>query len=122
MAKKILVVDDEPDLLELVTLRLKREGYDVLSASDGKKALELVKQQHPDLILLDLHLPMISGYEVCSNVKSDEECKKIPIIVFTVSQEEDFDKLRKAGMDDYIVKPFEPADLLEKVKKYLTSS
>ncbi|MFA6349447.1 MAG: response regulator [Candidatus Omnitrophota bacterium] len=121
MAKKrILLVDDEAELVELVKMRLEANGYDILTAYDGKEALDVAKKEMPDLIILDLMLPQIDGYKVCRMLKFDEKYKKIPIIIFTARA---LDTDKKVGMevgaDDYIVKPFEPELLLMKIKDLL---
>ncbi len=120
MAKKILIVDDEIDLLRVTAFRLKNFGYDVLTAANGQEALELIEKDQPDLILLDLRIPLISGYEVCKKIKSDNKLKAIPVIIFTASAVGDLtEKMLDIGADDFIVKPFEPQELLEKIKKLI---
>ena len=120
MAKKILVVDDEPDILKIVTFRLKKEGYEVLTAVNGQKALDLVNSQRPDLILLDLRLPVVDGYEVCKRVKTDEGLRQIPVILITASSAGKIaEKTKEFRADDYLIKPFEPEELLDKVKKFI---
>ena len=118
-AEKILIVDDEPDILEIVSFRLKKAGYKVLTAEDGQEALDIVRSKKPDLILLDLTLPGIDGYEVCRILKADKIFKSIPIIFLTASQVIKVEERSKgAEADDYILKPFEPEELLEKVKRF----
>ena len=120
MAKKILIVDDEVDLLRLIKFRFTRWGYDTALAADGQEALDKVKKDPPDLIVLDLQLPIISGQEVCLRLKADESTKRIPVILFTASIAGGIaENAKKLGADDYIVKPFEPDNLLEKVKKFI---
>ncbi len=120
MAKKILIVDDEIDLLRVTSFRLKNFGYDILTASNGQEALELIEKSPPDLILLDLRIPLVSGYEVCKKIKSDNKLKTIPVIIFTASAVSDLaEKMRDIGADDFIVKPFESQVLLEKIKKLI---
>ena len=120
MAKKILVVDDEPDILKVVTFRLKKAGYDIKTAEDGQKALEEIKKEKPDLIFLDLRLPIIDGYEVCRRLKSDEALKKIPVIFLTASTAPTVaSKAEEFKADDFLIKPFEPEELLKKVKKFI---
>ena len=119
MPKKILVVDDESDILSVVKFRLKKEGYEIIEARDGQAALDLVKKEKPDLILLDLRLPVIDGYEVCRRLKSNETLKAIPVIFMTASSAgKVVEKSKEFQADDYIIKPFEPEVLLEKVKKF----
>jgi len=118
MAKKILVVDDEVELVEMVKIRLEANGYDVISAYDGQDALNKAKTDKPDLIILDLMLPKIDGYKVCRMLKFDEKYKSIPIILFTAKAQESDRKMGEdVGADSYIVKPFDPQTLLSKIKE-----
>ncbi len=121
MAKKILVVDDEPDILKVVTFRLRKAGYEIITAEDGQKALNLIKTQRPDLVLLDLRLPVIDGSEVCKQVKADDEVKNIPIILLTATSHINkiADKAKELKADDYLIKPFDPEELLKRVKKFI---
>jgi len=120
MAKKILVVDDEPRLLKVITIRLKASGYEVITAQDGAEALEKAKSLNPDLIILDVLMPKVDGYEACRLLKFDEKYKSIPVIMLT-AKAQDIDKAmgKKVGADDYIAKPFETQDLVDKIKKHL---
>ena len=120
MAKRILVVEDEEDILRLVTFRLRKLGYEILTATDGQKALALIREERPDLILLDLRLPIIDGYEICKRVKADEELKHIPVILLTAAAVMIDEKAKEAGADDYIIKPFDSQDLVRKMQKYTT--
>lgn len=115
--KKILVVDDENSVRDLIQLILKREKYEVIIASDGKSALLAAKEQKPDLIILDLMLPDISGYDVCKEIYGSQ---KIPIIMLTAKNEV-IDKVLglEYGADDYITKPFESMELIARVKAVL---
>lgn len=118
--KRILLVDDEPDLLSMVKLRLEANGYEVITASDGNTAYEKAKSETPDLIILDLMLPGIDGYQVCRLLKFDERYRSIPIIMLTaLSQKEDKEWGQKVGADYYLTKPFEPNELLDKIKELL---
>lgn len=116
MAKKILIVEDEPDIMSLAVLRLKTCGYNILKSSTSEEAIELLKNDKPDLILLDLVLPGMQGDALCMKLKSDPRFKSIPIIIFTASIIRIPEKIPDMGADDYITKPFDPADLLEKIK------
>ncbi|MBU1727681.1 MAG: response regulator [Candidatus Omnitrophica bacterium] len=123
MAKRILVVDDEEDILKTVSFRLKSAGYDVVTASDGLEGLNKARSEDapPDLIILDLMLPKIDGYKVCRMLKFDENYRDIPVILFTARSEESDKKVGKdVGADAYIVKPFESQVLLENIKALLT--
>ena len=118
MAKKILVVDDEPDLLRVATFRLKKAGYEVFFAVDGQQALDSTKEYKPDLILLDLLLPDISGEEVCKRIKADVELERIPVIIFTAITDKIDEKSKSCGADDYLIKPFAIEELLGKIKRF----
>lgn len=117
---KILIVDDEINIQELIKFNLKNQGYDVLVAGDGVEALRLVKTEKPDLILLDLMLPGIDGYDVCSQIRKNNSISSIPIIMITAKGEE-FDKVHglDLGADDYITKPFSIKELLARVNAIL---
>ena len=120
MAKKILLVDDEPNITKLLSMRLKSSGYEVLTASDGAEGLEKARSQNPDLIILDLMMPKMEGYEVCRLLKFDEKYKHIPIIISSAkSTDEDRHLGEKVGADDYLSKPYDPEDLLQKINKYI---
>jgi sigma-B regulation protein RsbU (phosphoserine phosphatase) len=120
MADKILVIDDEFDILELVKLNLTADGFEVITASSGKEGWEKVKQETPDLILLDLMMPQMDGYEVMKKLNSDETFSSIPVIMLTALSKVD-DKIKglDAGADDYITKPFDLSELTARVKAVL---
>jgi len=116
--QKILISDDERDLVLMLKLRLEIEGFKVIEAYDGEEALSQVHNEKPDLILLDVMMPKINGFEVCRKIK--EKNKQIPIIMFTAKgQEKDKEMGKRAGADDYVIKPFEFSDLMVLIKKYL---
>jgi DNA-binding response OmpR family regulator len=119
VAKKILIVDDEPDILKSVEFILKKSGYQVLTASDGEEGLSSVKKHMPNLILLDLRLPGKDGAEVCCELKNDEKFKHIPIILFTASTGIRKDDFKHCKHDDFVLKPFQYGELLEKIKQFL---
>jgi len=120
MKKRILLVDDEKDLVRAVTFRLELEGYKIIQAFDGQEALEKAKKEKPDLIILDLMLPKINGYKICGLLKTNSRYRMIPIIMFTARAQEADQRLSKeAGADAYITKPFEPAALLDKIRELL---
>ena len=120
MAKKILIVEDEIDILKTVSFRLSKAGYDVSTASDGQIALKMMEKNKPDLVLLDLRLPVLSGDEVCKYIRSNDLLKNIPIILFTASVTGDIiKKTADFGANDYIAKPFTSEDLMNKIKKFL---
>jgi DNA-binding response OmpR family regulator len=119
--KRILVVDDEVDLVETVRFSLDLEGYDVLVAYNGEEALNQARKENPDLILLDLMLPKLDGYKVCRLLKFDERYKHIPILMLTAKiQEKDKVTGMETGANEYITKPFEMDELMKKVKGYLS--
>ncbi|MBI3944103.1 MAG: response regulator transcription factor [Chloroflexi bacterium] len=113
----ILVVDDETNIVNLVSLYLKADGYQVVVASDGLQALDAFRTQAPDLIVLDLMLPGVDGWEVCQRIRQESQ---VPIIMLT-ARTDDVDKIvgLELGADDYLVKPFNPRELLARVKAVL---
>jgi len=121
MAKRILVVDDEPDMLDVATIRLKHSGYEIIPAIDAEQALTFLQKESCDLILLDLFLPKMQGDELCKKLKSSDKFKHIPIIIFTASviRTRFLEDINEMGADDCLMKPFEPQDLLSKVRKFI---
>lgn len=118
--KRILVADDEPDIIDILRFRFKKWGYEMIEAVNGQEALDAVKKLRPDLVLLDFRMPVFSGEEVCQQIKNDPELRNIPVIIMTASQEKIRTQIKNAyGADDTILKPFKPEDLLEKITKYL---
>ena len=119
--KKILVVDDEQDIVQLLLIRLRAAGYEVSSASDGEQGYLMAKSMQPDLILLDLMLPKMDGYQVCALLKKDPRYAKLPIILCTArSEEETAGRRAEAGADAFITKPFTPQALLGKIQEFIT--
>ncbi len=118
--EKILVVDDEDDLLDLVEYNLTREGYRIKTASTGEEALRKIREDPPDLILLDLMLPGMDGFDVCKELKSNPRTASIPIVMLTAKTgESDQVAGLELGSDDYVVKPFSPSVLLARVRAVL---
>jgi len=118
--KKILIVEDETEMVEMLKIRLEANDYDVISAFDGVAGLAAAKKEKPDIIILDLMLPKMDGYKVCGLLKADTRYKKIPIIMFTAkAQDTDMALGREVGAEAYITKPFEPAVLLGKIKELI---
>ena len=116
----ILIVEDEPDIIELLRYNLARDGYAVLEATTGETALEVIEAKSPDLVLLDLMLPKIDGLEVCRRVRASEDHKRLPIIMLTAKGEEvDIVTGLELGADDYVTKPFSPRILLARVRAVL---
>ena len=120
MNNTILFIDDEPDILAIVTFRLKKLGYRVITAENGKIGLEIIKKEHPALIFLDLLMPEMDGYHVCKILKSDKELQDIPVILFTaVEDNRAQNAVSEVGADGILEKPYEPEQLLEIVKRYI---
>jgi len=120
MAKKILVVDDEPHIVKLVEMRLKASGYDVISSHDGRQCLDMVRSEKPDLIILDLMLPSLNGYEVCHALRSDPVHKNIPIVMLSAKGKfNDMKTGLEKGVDAYVAKPFKTETLLGILKGLL---
>lgn len=118
--RKILVVDDEVDLVKTIQFSLELEGYKVLVSYNGEDALNQARKENPDLIILDLMLPKLDGYKVCRLLKFDEKYKHIPIMMLTAkTQEKDKVLGIETGADEYITKPFDMDVLMEKIKAYL---
>jgi two-component system, OmpR family, alkaline phosphatase synthesis response regulator PhoP len=121
--KRILVVDDEPDVLWLTSLRLENYGYEIITAVNGKEAFDSIQKEKPDLVLMDLIMPIIYGTEVCKRVKNDENLRHIPIILYTAHGEVmNEEKAKSFGADDYITKPFNTEELLDKIERLLIVS
>jgi len=123
MPKKIILVEDDQDITRLVTHYLTKEGYTVRSSPDGIKGLQLIKQEKPDLAILDLMLPEMDGLEVCKRLRADPKTSTLPIVVLTAKGEES-DKIvgLELGADDYVTKPFSPKELVARVKALLRRS
>lgn len=119
--QRILCIEDEPDMIELIRLILSRHGFDVFGANGGVEGARMIREELPDLILLDIMMPDLDGWEVYQQIKADEKTKDIPVIVVT-AKAQNIDKvlgLHIAKVDDYISKPFTPDELLESVQKVL---
>ena len=120
MREKILIVEDEPDIIKMLEYNLKKEGFRITSASDGREALRRAEREHPDIIILDLMLPEIDGLEVCKTLKQSSDTADIPVIMLTAKAQET-DKIvgLELGADDYITKPFSIRELTARVKAVL---
>ena len=117
MPAKILVADDEPNIVRLLRLYLRNEGYDIVAASDGREALDRFHSESPDLVLLDLMMPELGGFEICSEIR---KVSSVPVLMLT-ARSEDVDKIvgLEMGADDYITKPFNPREVVARVKAAL---
>ncbi len=114
---RILLVDDEPSIIKMVGKRLEVEGYDVMVAMDGQDGLKKAQTENPDLVILDLMLPKLNGYEVCTMLKQDGRFQKLPIVMFSAKAQEKDEKLgRECGADAYIRKPFKAQELLDQIR------
>jgi two-component system response regulator VicR len=119
--KKVLCIEDEPEMIDLIKLILERKGFEVVGAVGGAEGLEVIRREKPDLILLDLMMPEVDGWEVFRQIRADEQLKPIPVIVVT-AKAQSIDKvlgLHIAKVDDYVTKPFGPQELLNSVNKVL---
>ncbi|MFA7255531.1 MAG: response regulator [Candidatus Omnitrophota bacterium] len=118
--KTVLIVEDEGDIQQLIAMRLKASHFKILTASDGEEALAMIRDKKPDLIVLDLMLPKITGYELCQMIKFDEALKSIPIVVLSaLEQRKDADRAFEAGADAYFVKPLVFDLLITKINQLL---
>ncbi len=118
--KKVLVIDDEPDFIKVITFRLKESGYEAVSVSDSKKAVACANETHPDLILLDAKMPQINGYELLRQIKKKKSLSKIPVVFTSAEERVKLAKNTKEfGADGFLVKPFEHPELLRELKKHL---
>jgi DNA-binding response OmpR family regulator len=117
---KVLIVDDEPDILEFLHYNLSRNGFDTVQASNGREAIRLADQEVPDLILLDIMMPKMDGYEVCQKIRSDALLKDVSIVMLTAKgREVEREKGLALGADHYITKPFSTRQVVMKVKEIL---
>jgi two-component system cell cycle response regulator DivK len=120
MKKRILVVEDQQDNRQILRDLLTNAGFDMIEAENGEEAIASAQASRPDLILMDIQLPILDGYEATRRIKADPDLKSIPIIVVTsYALSGDEEKARLAGCDDYVAKPFSPRSLLAKIKEYV---
>ena len=120
---KILYVEDNPDNVYMLTRRLKKKGFDIILAEDGKQGVEMALSESPDLILMDLNLPIMDGWEATKNIKADEKGKDIPIIALSAhAMEEHKQSAIDAGCDDYDTKPVDFKRLLSKISQFIEMS
>ena len=117
--KRILIVDDEPDILRVVIFRLKKSGYEVISAENGVSGLEMARKELPDFILLDIRLPGMDGFEVCRKLKDDPSTANIPVVFLSASSAEDLSlKAKEYNAEGFMRKPFEPDELIKTVNQF----
>jgi len=118
--KRILIADDNENIRDALTYLLQDEGFQLWIANDGADALKKVREVHPDILLLDIMMPEMNGYDVCRTIKSDPDLKKTYIIMLTAKgQMKEQEHGKEVGADEYIVKPFSPGEVLVKIKKML---
>lgn len=116
--KKLLMADDESGVRSLVRMTFESEAYEILEASDGNQALKLAREHQPDVVLLDVAMPGMSGFDVCRSLKEDPETQQIKVIMLTArAQQMDMEEGQKSGADDYFTKPFSPVVLMKKVEE-----
>ncbi|HEY7876229.1 MAG TPA: response regulator [Actinomycetota bacterium] len=116
--KRILICDDDPVILRLLQVNLELEGYEVLQAHNGEEAVEVATAQVPDLVILDIMMPRLDGYQTAERLKSQDGTKEIPIVfVSAKAQQSDIEKGKSYGVADYLTKPFDPTDLLDIVDR-----
>ena len=121
MAYKILVVDDEPTIVRLMEFILARQGHEMIVAVNGEEALQKIAAHQPDLVLLDIMMPRIDGYEVAQRVRADPKTASLPIIMLSAkAQDEDIRRGVEVGVDEYVTKPFTPDHLVQVVSEYLS--
>ncbi|GAG82626.1 unnamed protein product [marine sediment metagenome] len=119
--RKILIAEDERDILDLIMFTLQFGGYDVIPTSNGADALDMVHKEQPDLILLDVRMPRMSGYEVCKQIKAEDDTRDIPVVFLSAKgQEAEVTAGYEMGAVDYILKPFAPDQLLERLDNILS--
>ena len=120
MPTTVLIAEDEPHILTLLRFKLRDAGFDVIPADDGLKALDLARTHKPDIILLDVMMPLVNGYQVLETLRKDAELNNTPVIMLTAkSLQREIDEAMAKGATDYIVKPFNPADLIERIQQIL---
>jgi DNA-binding response OmpR family regulator len=119
MAKMVYILDDNREICELVKITLEARGYEVEEAYDGEQGMEMLNKKKPDLVILDLKMPKLNGYELINNIRNDENLSDLPILVLTSltrgSNKSDKEWGKSLGVEDFITKPFEPTDLVKRV-------
>ena len=119
--KRVLIADDDPVILRLIQVNLELEGYDVITANNGQEAVDKATAEHPDLVILDIMMPRLDGYQACEKLKASDETKDIPVIFLSAkAQQGDIEKGESFGVAAYLTKPFDPTELLEVVEQQLS--
>jgi CheY-like chemotaxis protein len=119
--KRILICDDDPVILRLLQVNLELEGFEVLLGHNGEEAVAIAQTEHPDLIILDIMMPRMDGYQACEKLKSLDDTKDIPVVFLSAkAQQSDIEKGKSYGVADYITKPFDPNDLIDVLDRLLT--
>jgi CheY-like chemotaxis protein len=120
VAKSILVADDDPDILSIVSMSLETQGYRVFTAANGREAVEATRENQPDLVLMDMMMPVVSGYEAVTELKADARTRDIPIVGLSAkAMATDMERATDVGVDGYITKPFRIAQVISVVEGYL---
>ncbi len=118
--KKILIADDEMDIIKVIKFRLSKAGYDIIVTTDGQEALKKIREIKPDLVILDYSMPLMNGDEVCEHIKKDPATRNIPVIMITASiKKVEEDHINTIGIDARLLKPFDPEVLLAKIKIFI---
>lgn len=119
--KRILIADDDPVILRLIQVNLELEGYEVLTANNGEEAVAAATAENPDLVILDIMMPRVDGYQACEQLKSSEATRDIPVIFLSAkAQQGDIEKGKAFGVAAYLTKPFDPTELLEVVERHVS--
>lgn len=117
---KILIAEDEPDIRELVTFMLKFAGYEVVAASNGEDAVRTASRERPDLVLMDVRMPRMTGYDACRMMKANPDLRNVPVVFLSAKgQESEIQSGLEAGAEEYLLKPFSPAELTNRVRGIL---
>jgi len=118
--KKVLVCDDDPAILRVLEVNLEIEGYEVFTAHDGQQAVDIATAEHPDLVVLDIMMPRLDGYQACEKIKENEATAEIPVIFLSArAQLSDIERGRSFGVSEYLTKPFDPMELLDVVARLI---
>jgi DNA-binding response OmpR family regulator len=119
--KRILICDDDPAILRVLQVNLEVEGYEALLAHHGEEALEVAQREKPDLIILDIMMPRLDGYQTCERLKASDDTKQIPVVFLSAkAQASDIEKGKGYGVDDYLTKPFDPDTLISTIERLLS--